>query len=511
VVVATPAVTPRKLLVAALATLALLAAALLVEVAVPKWHASRDADRAVLWGGHESIGTFTIERRGQTWTFEPRPTGGWAIRATGVPRELRADVRGVQDIEKALGGFGGIRTVLARDAAKADLASYGLAEPDVKLRWIDDRGRSRSLALGTPLAGGASIAAITEDGRLVLLPREIREAADRDLGVFREKAVLGIAKWADIEKLEIEREGPLPPGASPRIVISRDHSPAAGEDSWVVDEPKRVAGNGTRITAMVSKLAGLVAAGYGAEVPSPADLVAVGLAPPAATVTITRADGAPLVLDFGSAAGDLAWCWDRKGPLVQVRADLRADMLLADDFYRDNRALRMPRWSLQNLRVQKGLKGQIDLEIQKDGDRGWYVVKPADMPLEASDAEGLFDTLDEVLCGRFEDEMAAQPGAADLRWDFAGPGSLRIEASGMLPGGGPLRIDLDATVFKHGGVYYAVRTIDQDMKEQICIVDTKAFDPFFKRVDPIVDRAQASGRLLPVAPPTTSGATGPTP
>lgn len=494
-VVAATAVTGRRLAAAAAIAAALVAAAVVLEVALPRWRAGREAKRSVLWSGRGAFGSFTIERDGGTWLFEPRSSGGWSLRATGMPRDLVADVRSVEEIKKAISGFGGIRTVLAEDVASvanvADLGQYGLAEPRLLFRWTDDWQRPRILAIGDVLPGDSQIAAIVDRERLVLLPREVRDAIDRDLAVFRAKAIVSLS-WSDVERIGIERRRSLPEGASPRILLERRHDAAAPPDSWRLTEPMTADASGARAGSLVSKLTSLMAAGFGAEEPAQADLAAAGLAPPAVSVTLELAQapsaGATrerVTIDIGDAAGEgLAWCRTGTGPLVQVRGDLRDDLLLADDFFRDNRPVRLPRANLINLRLEKGVDSIVRLEIQRDEgeDRQWYAVEPRGLDLPPIDAERLITLLDGIRCGRFEDEMSAQPGSADVRWDFAAEGALRIRASALLPDGRPLRVDLDATPFmRQRELYYAVRTIDQDLKEEICIARIKAFDDLLER------------------------------
>ena len=83
------------------------------------------------------------------------------------------------------------------------------------------------------------------------------------------------------------------------------------------------------------------------------------------------------------------------------------------------------------------------------------------------------------------------PGAADTRWNFSAVGSLQVRASALLPDGRPLRVDLDAVPFLNQRItYYAVRTIDQEGAEEVCVTGIKAFDPLLERVRAIASRGE---------------------
>ena len=188
---------------------------------------------------------------------------------------------------------------LAEDVSTvADLAQYGLKDQRLVLTWTDGWDRPRRLAIGARLAEN-QVAGLLDDRRLVLLPREVRDAADRDLAVFRSKSLIH-TEWQDIRRIEMARAGLIPAGIVPRIVVERA-DPASGRppDTWLLVEPAREAGaargardaNPTRVGSLVSKLSALNAESFGVETPTEADLAAAGLMPPVVVVTITRASG----------------------------------------------------------------------------------------------------------------------------------------------------------------------------------------------------------------------------
>ena len=486
--------TPRRLALTAVVALALLATAIVVEVILPRHRAEADARDRILLSPKTALGAFTIERDGAAWTFTPDTAKGWRLDVKGLPASLSADIRTVDEVHRSLSGFGGIRTVLAEDISTVkDRAQYGLDVPRLVLTWTDDWSRSRRLVLGAYLAED-QVAALLDGKRLVLLPREVRDAADRDLGVFRSKALINV-QWQDIRRLEIQRAAIIPLGLSARVVVERaDAASGRPPDTWHLVEPVGHDANPTRVGSLVSKLSTLTAVSFGAESPTEADLVRAGLAPPVAAVTLIRAVGDPIHVLLGTDSEEkVAWARVDDGPIVGLRADLRDDMMLADDYYRDSRPVRLPRWNIVNLRVSKGIdEARIAIELQKDEKSGWYAVEPRGLLLDQTEADLLLTLMDGIQCGRFEDELAAKPGAADTRWDFRAPGSLQLRASALLPDGRPLTVDLDAVPFlREHATYYAVRTIDQDAREEVCIAGIKAFDPLLERLRALSARARA--------------------
>lgn len=486
--------TPRRLALTAVVALALAAMAIFVEVILPRHRAEAEARDRILLSPKTPFGAFTLERDGAEWAFSLDASKGWRLDVKGLPAPLSADVRAIDEVHRALSGFGGIRTVLAEDiGAVKDLAQYGLASPRLALTWKDDWSRPRHLVLGAYLGTG-QVAALLDGTRLVLLPREVRDVADRDLGVFRNKALINL-QWQDIRRLEIQRAAIIPLGLSARVVVERaDAASGRPPDTWHLVEPVGHDANPTRVGSLVSKLSTLAAVSFGAESPTEADLVRAGLSPPVAAVTVIRATGDPIHVLLGTDAEEkVAWGRVDDGPIVGLRADLRDDMMLADDYYRDSRPVRLPRWNIVNLRVSKGVdESRIAIEVQKDEKSGWYAVEPRGLLLDQAEADLLLTLLDGIQCGRFEDELAAKPGAADTRWDFQAPGSLQLRASALLPDGRPLTVDLDAVPFlRERATYYAVRTIDQDAREEVCIAGIKIFDPLLKRVRALSASARA--------------------
>lgn len=484
--------TGRRVAVATAGAAALVALAVLLEVVLPRAQQRRRDERTLLLPQGAQLDAFEIDRAGERMSFRRRADGSWSVEAPGRPA-LTADARAVNLVGLALAGTRVTSEV--GPAEGAPLASYGLDPPRARLRWARPGGEPWDLGLGSPALGGQAHALLA--GRIVLVPERVLQAADNGLDHFRAKRLLAL-EADDVASVEVvRRKDALAPGASERLVLER--MPSADEDAspeWRMTAPRTLLASSVRMASLLSKLAALESLGFGAEQPQAADLAGAGLAQPTVSVTLTLRDGRRETVAIGDPSPDRhAWARVGDGPLAEVREDLARELLLPDDFWRDTRIAPLPAWRLLNVKLRKGLQGQLDLEIAREPGGPWRVVRPTDAPLSAGEAKAVLDALDEIECGRFEDALAQDEARLQATWNFDAPGSLTVEAFALLSDGTPRTARCELTPISHERrPYFAVRTTDGMGSVTACVVEVR-------KVDALIEKARAVARAAASSAP----------
>jgi len=488
VVDAAQVVSGRRVAWSAAVALALVVLVLVVEVLVPRERARRAEERDRLLSPGELPDELTLARGGVTLRLSRDARGAFRIR--DGERDFTASAPAVQAILEAL-----------RDGRMSDLesrspslAAFGLDPPRVRLEYTDLRG-ARTLALGTPTMDGRFANALSQESRLVLVPMALLAATDHDVAHFRAKSVMRLDPSA-LLRVELQRSAEqIPKGATPRLVMERA---ATGDEHldtvpWMLVEPLAFEANTRRLESLLSRLASLQALAFGAEAPSTEELATTGLDRPSVVATLKAASEVTRLAIGFPAGDDGAWARVDDGGVVTIKSDVVREMLLADDFWRDARIVKLPPLRLVNIRIEKGER--FHFEMARDDPRSaWRLVQPGDAELVATDAQALVTALDGILCGRFEDDLAKDPDHAERRWDFTGPGSIRMSVLAILSDGSPRTIDIDMAIFLRDRTpYFAVRMIGGEGRMDTCVV-------LPKDVDDVIDQARALMGAVPATP-----------
>lgn len=476
----------RKVAFAAIAAAVLVALVVASEVLIPRWSARRDAAQNLLLAQDESVRSIALARGDAKLQFDAQDDGAWLITASGREDKVVADIRAITMLVESLRGTRVTSVVGPADAAV--LPSYGLAPPRLTLSWSRPGGRAWTLALGRNALGG-QVHALADD-RVLLVPDRILAAADHGLDHFRVKRVLE-APEGSVTRIEIRRRpDQVPPGASPNLVLERVRIEGTSEDEtafeWMLREPLGVVAQPVRVASLLSRLSALSALGFGEEISDEAALERKGLRVPAATLALTLDDGRTVSLAIGdpSPAGN-AWARVDDGPIVEIRSDVARDSLLPDDFWRDNRVVKLPKWRMVNLQLRKG--SAMDVEMAREPDGAWTLVKPTQDTIDPTEADTLLEMLGDISCGRFEDELAQQPGLVAERWNFDGPGSIDLDVLALMPDGSPRRAVAELTPFlRERQAYFATRTMDELGRVEICVTTEKSVDTLLDQVRKIL-------------------------
>ena len=496
--------TKRRVALVGMAATCAVVLVVLLEVVLPRVRQRKSDARELLLPATvrmDDLEELVILRDDDVITLKPATGAGWHVTSRSVPKDLVADRRAVELLHRALAGKRIIHEVAEDASDVSDLSQFGLSPPRFTLSWRAPGAPTRTLALGNPTPDGSGTHAILDGRRLVVVPAAVIEAAGWDLGHFRRKDLLRLT-WDDLARLEILRNREAEGSAS--MVFEPDSHPAGHPALWRLVAPVTGAANTERIASVVSKLGTLVSAGFGAEEPTGDDLAKAGLAPPAAVVTAIAKDGTRHVVAIGDAGlrSETSWARVDDGPLSMIRGDLRADVMLHESFYREARAFPLPRWGLVNLRLNRGRRSEVVLELQNDPTRAWHAVLPADADLPADRVRKFLDRLDDVAVGRFEDDVAA----AEKVLDFTGLASFLLQGTAQLEDGRAytLTVEVGSPFIVGRGRYIPLRTTDNAGRVAITIATIDAFDKALDTASELVTLARSAAELRDGVAPTGS-------
>lgn len=524
--VASATVTGRRLLLLALAVVALLGVAWWLEVALPeRRQAALDARDLIAPEDAALLSLDLVQRKSGErveMSLARNDAGGWRLESPSIEGPVSADVRAVEDLERTLlGARLGSLVIAAADIGEDTLGQFGLSPPLVSVKWTVDHDASRTdgaIDLGMLSPSGAPYA-LAPSGDVVLGPRPLFDVVSRDLALWRIKRVLP-AHVPTIQRVELERPRDPPAPISQYLAFERDE--AVRSDWRLVERGELVAlGNpalptpGTepvleasqdaadvQIESLLSKLRTLQALGFGPEDPSAAELASRDLDPPWARVVLHPLseggeEAEPVDLIIGAEAPREGTVWARAGdgPLVMVVETLRSDLLLPDLAFRENRVLPFPTWQVDSLEIDKpGRLESLHLLIERQGESErarWSFTAPVEAALSAQEAATLLRRLEDVRIGRFEDEHAADP-EQHLHGDFDGLGTFRLDLHATTPDGRPRSssVRVGPPYRGPGGDLFSLVALEDERGHRsLGVVEASAFDRFLEEARALRDAA----------------------
>ncbi len=482
--------TGRRVAWSAAIAAALVIVLLLTEFAWPRWQQRRHDELNLLLPAGATLSAITVERPDGAMVFRLQPDGAWSLRHADAKEQV-ADKRAVELLVASIAGVHAAPLDTRREPEA--LKEHGLESPAATVVWTRPDGRAWRLALGKPSIGDTVHA---DDGaRLLIVPIRILQAATQKPGHYRAKRVMGFDP-AKVTRLELlRRTDVLAAGKTPRLVFLREIAEDdAAVPEWKLESPDMPA-NLVRIESLLSRLSALSALGFGAEDPAPADLEGAGLELPVAMVRVILGDGSALALALGSSSpGKNVWARADEGPIVEIADEIGREILLPDEFWRDNRVIRLPKWRLIHVRLRHGSDREPLLEMSREPSAPWTVAYPPDRSVTARDADVLLDLMQDVQCGRFEDEFARDERLLARAWDLRAVGSHAWTALALLGDGTPRRIEAELTPFLHEKLpYFGVRFSDEMGRVDACVVKPKAVDGVLKQALAIAGSPGAIG------------------
>jgi len=235
-----------------------------------------------------------IQRAGTAMDFE-RKSDGWYMTA---PRSLRADGSALDGITSTLSSVSVDRTF---PATPDSLNSFGLKDPAVTVNFTLNNGTSHQLRFGSKDFSSSSIYALIDDAKQVsLMSDSLYTSADKSPDDFRDKSLTNVAA-SDANFFDL-------------VNSSGQVSGAKKDDQWTLSKPRAVAGDRSKIDALLSS----VGAGQITKFVSDtnAGLAKYGLDKPAVRFQAKLADGKSVQLEVGKKDGANYYARDLSHPGV---------------------------------------------------------------------------------------------------------------------------------------------------------------------------------------------------
>jgi hypothetical protein len=198
--------------------------------------ASADAPPKILSLNKDDISKIEIAKKdGDDVVLSKDNSANWKITA---PKSLPADQDQISTLLTALAPVTSDRVI---DEKASDLKQYGLAEPLVKVSATTKDGKPHDLLIGddTP-TGGSAYAALEGDPRVFAVSSFTKSSLSKSANDLRDKHLLPV-DYDKINRVEL---------AGPRL----DLAIASDNGQWVIQSPKDVRGDTTKLQTILDKL-----------------------------------------------------------------------------------------------------------------------------------------------------------------------------------------------------------------------------------------------------------------
>jgi len=198
--------------------------------------AAANAPVKILSFQKDDISKLEIKRKnGEVLDLARTSPASWKITS---PKQLIGDADAISTILYALSPLETDRVV---EEKASDLKTYGLTEPAVEVSATDKNGKSQKVLVGDDVpTGGSSYAMLTGDPRVFLISSSAKTNFDKGLKDLQDKRLLPV-DFNNVSKIEI---------------VSKKLDLAFGPDSgqWVMQNPKQVRGDTSKLEGLVEKL-----------------------------------------------------------------------------------------------------------------------------------------------------------------------------------------------------------------------------------------------------------------
>lgn len=329
--------------------------------------------------------TLSARREGSGWTFL-------------MPAGLEADSAAWDTVASNVGRIERGETVAE---TPADLAAYGLAEPEVGVEVVlgEDEHRDEILFGNANPSGESYYTRLGSSPAVFLTASTWRGLFDKQANDLRDKTLLRFDQDA-VDRIEVAPSG---------LTLTRQ------EGSWFLDGPPRLRADDGEVASFLSSLAVTRATGFaGADAPDP-DGVVIRLH--------DTGSAADHVLAFGEEAPDNAgqiYARDRsRDPVFLVSTSLRDRALAPASEWRDKTIAEIDPATVTSIRVER--PGVADLVLTRSGET-WSLGDGRGV--NASRAEAMLSAFDFQKASEVIDDVGA-PSTYGLD-----PPALRIVFAG---------------------------------------------------------------------------------
>jgi hypothetical protein len=292
----------------------------------------------------DTITEVKLTYKGQT-TLLRKSDGGWKI---VEPMQVDADPPEAISLAQAIANLESVRPVVDNPA---DLAQFGLAEPQIVVEFKAEGGQSGSFKLGGKNPTQTEIYAMKGGGNTVVLVSSFQESSfTKEPFALRDKKILKFDR-DQADALTLNK------GAS-SLELTR------ADSEWKVAKPIAGRSDYSAIEGFLTRLSSANMATLLEE--NPADLAKYGLDKPSMTVTV-GSGSAKATLLVGKTENDRTYAKDASRPMVfTVDSTLQTDLNKGFDEYRKKELFEFRPFGLAKLRaVLDAPGGPKTYEIEK--------------------------------------------------------------------------------------------------------------------------------------------------
>ena len=290
-----------------------------------------------------------------------------------TPYDLPADSAAVDSIVNRLQSADHERLI---EEQPADLARFGLAEPEVMVTLQLDDGDTRTLAVGGGTPVGFNVFVQPGAGEAVYTSAaSLKDALDKTLFDLRDRKILSFAD-ADVARLQIDAGGL-------EAAIRRGAEQGDGITRWELTEPLAARGDNETISSLLTRLRNDRALAYPTESATAEELASWGLDDPVATLTIWTAEDAAQTLQIGAESEAPAGYYARRlgsDAVFVVPAGLVDAVPDSVDDLRNKTVVAFARDRVESIAVSRSGES---IELVKDG-LDWRIEQPRGLPADTS-------------------------------------------------------------------------------------------------------------------------------
>jgi hypothetical protein len=279
----------------------------------------------------DKIEEVTVTAEGESTTLR-KENGTWKITA---PITSDADANEVSSMTSALAGLEINRVI---DENATNLATYGLAEPRVKLAYKAQGGGSGELYLGEKTATQSDVYALRPSEKRVFLVQAFQESSlAKKTFDLRDKRVLHFER-EKIDLIELAQPG------KPTVQLARSGS------EWTLKQPTAGRGDYSAVEGLLTRLSSASMT----KLVDPNSPETFGLEKPSAVVTL-GAGSTRAVLEFGVEKDGALFVRDRAREMMfAVEPSLATEVKKAADDFRDKDLFEFRTFTALRVRLVRG-------------------------------------------------------------------------------------------------------------------------------------------------------------
>jgi hypothetical protein len=390
--------------------------------------AAANAPVKILTFQKDDISKLEIKRKnGEVLDLARTSPASWKITS---PKPLIGDADTISAILYALSPLETDRVI---EEKASDLKNYGLTEPAVEVSATDKNGKSQTVLVGDDLpTGGSSYAMLTGDPRVFLISSSAKTNFDKGLKDLQDKRLLPV-DFNNVSKIEI---------------VSKKLDLAFGSNNgqWVMQYPKQVRGDTSKLEGVVEKLRLATMDPSAAETEAKKSRTSFSSGTPVATVKALDASGSEQELQVRKSKDDYYAKTTAMDGAFKVTKELGEAIDKNLDDFREKRLFDFADSTPEKIEIRSGSKSY---SLTRNGEDWWSDGKKMD----AVSIDSVIRTMRLLSATKFVTSGFSSPVATLSVTSNDGKRVEKVEVSKQANGSvakredDPLLYELDAKVF----------------------------------------------------------------